>query len=264
PILRYRLCPFDDVKTGRPAAPVGKHVPPRRRRSATLGIDRHDDTLRPESLRCFLHKFRPLDCRRIDAHLVCPRLQQCPDVLKRSYSSADRQRHEHLRRRLLDHSNDGLTILMRSGDIQEAEFIGSFAIVDGCHFDRISCIAQIHKAHAFDDATVFDIEAGDNAFSQHVLAFISPLTTRRGPQRQPGNRASRRTTLSPQSPLQPVDRAPARLASPRCAKSLRKRSQGRTKAPPPPATLPDSARPTYHRGQCPYKSRRLSHTLPVP
>ena len=56
---------------------------------------------------------------------------------------------------------------MRGGDIQETEFISSFAIIDGCHFDRISCVAQVHEAYAFDDAAVFHIEAGDNAFGQH-------------------------------------------------------------------------------------------------
>jgi hypothetical protein len=56
---------------------------------------------------------------------------------------------------------------MRGGDVEETEFIGTFAIVGRCHFDRIPRIAQVHKAHAFDNSAVFDIEAGDNAFSQH-------------------------------------------------------------------------------------------------
>ena len=106
--------------------------------------------------------------------LSAPAFNKRPNVLNRSHSPADSQRHEHPRRRLLDHVDDGLAILMRGGDVQETEFIGSFAIVDRCHFDRISRIAQVHKAHAFDDATVFDIEAGNNAFGQH------PLVTRLG------------------------------------------------------------------------------------
>jgi hypothetical protein len=56
---------------------------------------------------------------------------------------------------------------MRGSDVQETEFIGSFMIVGCGHFNRISRVAQVHKAHAFDDATIFDIEARDNAFGQH-------------------------------------------------------------------------------------------------
>ncbi len=56
---------------------------------------------------------------------------------------------------------------MRGGDIQETEFISPFTIVHGGHLDWISRIAQVHKTHAFDDATVFDVEAGNNSFGQH-------------------------------------------------------------------------------------------------
>ncbi|MCG3768762.1 MAG: hypothetical protein JW394_0882 [Nitrospira sp.] len=132
-----------------------------------LGIDRHDDTLGPESLRRFLHKFWPLNRRRIDAHLIGSRVQESPDVLKRPHAPSNGQRHKHPCRCLLDHIQNGLAIFMGGCDVQETELIGSFAVIGRGHFDRVSRITQIHKAHALHDAAVFDIETGNNTFGQH-------------------------------------------------------------------------------------------------
>src|SRR6266850_4384816 len=90
------------------------------------------------------------------------------------------------------------------------------------------------------------------------------LTQYQEPQERPDNLIYRRRGPSLQLHLQPVDRAPARLASPRGAKSRLKRSQGRTTTQPPLATPLDSARPTFHRGRCPYRSQRPRHSLLAP
>src|SRR5512146_611729 len=90
------------------------------------------------------------------------------------------------------------------------------------------------------------------------------LTHHQEPQERPDSPTYRRRAPCPQSLLQPEDRAPARPASLRRAKSHRRRSRGKTTTQLPPATPPDSGRPTYHRVKYPYRSRRPTHSLPTP
>ncbi len=59
---------------------------------------------------------------------------------------------------------------MRRRNIEKHDFVGARLAVRFRQFRGIAGIAQIHKLHALDDASVVHVEAGDNAFGQHVRA----------------------------------------------------------------------------------------------
>jgi hypothetical protein len=69
--------------------------------------------------------------------------------------------------RLPDDIENNAAIFMRRRDIEEAEFIRSGFVIDARLFDRIAGITQVKKVHAFDDATVFNIKAGNDAGFEH-------------------------------------------------------------------------------------------------
>ena len=59
--------------------------------------------------------------------------------------------------------DDRITAFVRGGDIKEAELIRAGFVVNLCLFDRIASIDDIDEVHAFDDAAVIDIQAGNDA-----------------------------------------------------------------------------------------------------
>jgi hypothetical protein len=69
--------------------------------------------------------------------------------------------------------HDGLAIIGTRRDIEEGDFVRTFLVVAPCDFDRITGITDVDELHALHDATVVDIQAGNNAFGQAHYRFIS-------------------------------------------------------------------------------------------
>ncbi len=57
--------------------------------------------------------------------------------------------------------------LVARGDVEKAEFVGAGSVIGlgGC--DGVSGIHEVQELHAFHDAAVLDVEAGDEADLQH-------------------------------------------------------------------------------------------------
>ena len=62
---------------------------------------------------------------------------------------------------------------MSGGDVEENDLVRAGIAVTLREFGGVAGIAQIHELDAFDDAAVVDVEAGDDAFGQHVLFKMS-------------------------------------------------------------------------------------------
>ncbi len=77
-------------------------------------------------------------------------------------AAADRQRHEAHFRRSPDDVEQDAAILVARGDVEKAEFVRPGPVVGDSALDRIAGVAQIDEIDALDDATVLDVEAGDD------------------------------------------------------------------------------------------------------
>ena len=101
---------------------------------------------------------------RIDADLVGPGQEQAAHILDRANAAAHRQRQEDLIGHAAHHFGHGGASLRGGGDIQEGQFIRAGGVVESGLFHRVAGVAQVDKVHAFDDAPVGDIQAGNDAF----------------------------------------------------------------------------------------------------
>ncbi|GAC1608520.1 MAG: hypothetical protein NVS3B3_13280 [Aquirhabdus sp.] len=54
------------------------------------------------------------------------------------------------------------------GNVEEGNLIRTLIVIAAGDFDWIASIANIQKLHTFHHATIVDIKAGDNTFSQHI------------------------------------------------------------------------------------------------
>ncbi len=135
-----------------------------------LGVDRNHDALVAEFLRRFFDKRAPRDRRGIDRHLVGTGRQQLADVLDGAHAAADREWHETGFRRARHHVEDDVAVLMARRDVEKCEFVGAGCVIRDRRRHRIARIAQVEKLHAFDDAPVFHIEAGNDANLEHAQA----------------------------------------------------------------------------------------------
>src|SRR5579885_2647188 len=66
-----------------------------------------------------------------------------------------------------DHVEQDRPRLVRGGDVEEAELVGSLGVVAPRHLDRIARIREVDEAHALDDAAVAHVEAGNDAAGEH-------------------------------------------------------------------------------------------------
>src|SRR5690606_3188878 len=96
-------------------------------------------------------------------YLVGTRKEELADVLDLPDPAAHGQRHEAVLGGARDDVENRLAILVRGGDVEEAEFVRARRIVDDRRLDRIARIDEIDELHALDHAAVFYIEAGNDA-----------------------------------------------------------------------------------------------------
>ena len=128
-----------------------------------LGVDRHDDALVAELVGGLGDEIRVVHRGRVDRHLVGAGQQQLADIGDRAHAAADGERHEALLGGARHHVEDGLAIVGRRGDVEEAELVGAGRVIGLGRLDRIAGVDQVDEVDALDDAAVLDVEAGDDA-----------------------------------------------------------------------------------------------------
>src|SRR5205807_1620231 len=89
------------------------------------------------------------------------------NIFNRANSAADRQRTKTLLGRATDDVNQRASSFVAGGDVQKTEFIGALSVVARRDFDWIAGVAQPFEVDALDDASVFDIQAGNEALGEH-------------------------------------------------------------------------------------------------
>ncbi len=148
---------------------MGEHLPAARGvvRHAAPGVDRHDDALRAEAARRLADQLGVGHGRRVDGDLVGACAQQHAHVVDVAHPPAHRKRHEAAFGRARDHVEQDRPRLVRGGDVEEAELVGSLGVVAPRHLDRIARIREVDEAHALDDAAVAHVEAGNDAAGEH-------------------------------------------------------------------------------------------------
>ena len=67
---------------------------------------------------------------------------------------------------------------MARSNVQESELVGARFVIGDRGGDRIAGIAQIDEVDAFDDAAVFDVEAGNHADLEHLGRRLSLMQER--------------------------------------------------------------------------------------
>src|SRR5262249_1931085 len=79
----------------------------------------------------------------------------------------DGQRHETLLGRATHDVIKRVAPLMAGGDIEKAQLVGAFAVIEASLLDRVAGIGQVNKVDTLDDAPVLDVQAGDHPHLQH-------------------------------------------------------------------------------------------------
>ena len=72
------------------------------------------------------------------------------------------------------HVEEGVAVLVRGGDVEEAQLVGAGRVVDARLLDRVAGVAQVDEVDALDDAAVLHVEAGNDADLEHgqLPAFV--------------------------------------------------------------------------------------------
>ena len=115
-----------------------------------------------------LTKSRRRHRRGIDRHFVGAGRKQRADILDGAHAAADGERHEAGFRRAPHHVEHDAAVLVARRDVEEGQLVGAGLVIGDRRCHRIAGIAQIDEIDAFDDAAVFDVEAGNDADFEHV------------------------------------------------------------------------------------------------
>ena len=99
--------------------------------------------------------------------------QQLRHVVHAAHAAADRKRNEDLVGGPFDRVEQDLPRVGGRGDIEEDDLVRALAVVDGCKLGRITGVTEVLEAHALDDATVGDVEAGDDALGRHQARHVT-------------------------------------------------------------------------------------------
>ena len=73
-------------------------------------------------------------------------------------------------RHAMDYVDHGIALIGTGGDIEEDEFVGSFPVIEGGEFGRVTCINQVDEANALDHASCVHVQAGDDALGEHAIS----------------------------------------------------------------------------------------------
>lgn len=116
-----------------------------------------------------------MDRSGVDGDFVRACIEQRFDVTFALHAAPHRERREDLVRRCPHHVEQRAASFVRGCDVEECDLVRAGRVVALGHLDRVASIAQRDELHAFDDASVFDIEAGNDALCEHS-ARISLLS----------------------------------------------------------------------------------------
>ena len=103
----------------------------------------------------------------IDCDLVRSGVEHRRGIIQRPDAAAHGKWYEQLTRRPAHHIEQGGTILVGRGNIQQHNFVGPGAAMGQRQFRGIAGVAQVGELHAFHHASRVHIQAGDNALGQH-------------------------------------------------------------------------------------------------
>ena len=118
-----------------------------------------------ENIRALFEQLRLMNGCRIYGDLVGAGIQHPPHVADGAQPAAYAERYEYLLGYLCDYVDHCVPGLGGRPDIQEDQLVCAFLIIEGGQLDRVSGVAQVGKAGAFDDTAFGYVQAGYNAFS---------------------------------------------------------------------------------------------------
>jgi hypothetical protein len=96
-----------------------------------LGVDGDDDALAAEAPGAVVDELRVADGGAVDADLVGAGQQGSADVFQGADAATHAEGDKHAVGDAAHHIERRLAVFVAGGDVEEDEFIGSFAVVDG-------------------------------------------------------------------------------------------------------------------------------------
>src|SRR3990172_10200400 len=111
----------------------------------TLGVDGDNDALATEHFCCLAYEIRAIDRSRIDGNFVGAGFEKLADIFELVDPSSNGERHEHLLSRPRDNVENDAAVLVRRGNVEEAKFVGPFAVVDTRDLNRITGVLEFDK-----------------------------------------------------------------------------------------------------------------------
>ena len=139
-----------------------------------LGVDVDDDTLAAEPPGGLADQVGIAHRRRIDRHLVGPRIQERPNIVEFADTAAHRQRHEADFGRAPDDVQKDRPIFVAGRDVQEDQLVGTLFVITLGHRDRVARVPEIEEVGPLDHAAMVDVEARDDPLGQHAQSQPSP------------------------------------------------------------------------------------------
>src|SRR6185503_16726548 len=93
-----------------------------------------------------------------------------------AHAAADRERNEDALGDRFDHVQQHVALIRARGDVEEADFVGAFAVVARRDLHRVAGLAQADDIDALHDPARRDVEARDHALCErHGYSFPSAL-----------------------------------------------------------------------------------------
>jgi hypothetical protein len=138
-----------------------------------FGVDRDHDALGAEDPRELGDQLGPLERRRVDRDLVGARVQHGLRVLDRADPSADRERDEDVVGRAAGELDDRVAALVRGGDVEEDQLVGTLRVVALGELHRVAGVTDVDEVRALDDATVVDVQTGNDPLQDHVASVAT-------------------------------------------------------------------------------------------
>jgi hypothetical protein len=135
-------------------------------------VNGYNDGLRSKTSADLPDEFRVGESGRVDADLVRSRFKDSRSIVRCADASAYSKWDKERLRSAADGVKQSCASLMRGGDVEQDNFVGSLLRVACCQSGWISRIDEVDELDAFDYAAIADVEAGDDAASEHGL-FLS-------------------------------------------------------------------------------------------
>ena len=161
--------------------------------------------------------------RRVDTHLIRPRIEHRRSILRTPNPTSNSKRHKQLRRRPLHGIEQRSAPLMRRRNIQQHNLIRSRRSMTMRQLRRIARIDDIHELHALHYAPTSNIQACNNPLRQHLSQ----------PHRNSRRNRNLRIPHKQSEPANPYSRSPPHAP--------------RTTPPATPASAPAHGTPSPHR-----------------